>query len=84
MYISGATVKDFIEVVKNMNDPTSYAKILIHIGTNDIRNDNKSRIVNNLKQINGINSTKIGSWTTIIFSGIILHQNNSRNILQLT
>ena len=51
--ISGATVKGFIEVVKNMDDPAPYAKILIHLGTNYIRNDNESTIIDNLKQLGG-------------------------------
>ena len=34
-----------------MNDPTPYAKILIHLGTNDIRNDNESTIINNPKKL---------------------------------
>ena len=80
--ISGATVKDFIEVVKNMNDPTPYAKILIHLGTNDIRNDNESTIINNLKHLILLIQQR---WetATIIFSGIILHRNDSRKNIKI-
>ena len=42
--IGQQTVKDFIEVVKNMNDPTPYAKILIHLGTNDIKTTTKVQL----------------------------------------
>ena len=68
VYISGATVKDFIEVVKNMNDPIPYAKILIHLGTNDIRNDNESTIIDNNDIIN---STKMGNCHHHIFGNYL-------------
>ena len=80
--ISRATVKDFMEVVKNMNDPTPYAKILIHLGTNDLRNDNESTIINNLKHLILLIQQR---WetATIIFSGIILHRNDSRKNIKI-
>ena len=65
-----------------MNDPAPYAKILIHLGTNDKRNDNESTIINNLKHLTLLIQQR---WetATIIFSGIILYRNDGRKNIKI-
>ena len=75
--ITGAVIKDFIQIITDMDDTTPYSKILIHLGTNDIRNDDENTIIKNLQYLISIIRSK---WenSTIIFSGIILHKTDSR------
>ena len=56
--------------------------MLIHLGTNDIRNDNETTIMSNLKQLMLLIQQR---WetATIIFSGIILHGNDSKKKIQI-
>ena len=70
-------IKDFIQIITDMDDTTPYSKILIHLGTNDIRNDDESTIIKNLQYLM---STIRSKWenSTIIFQEFILHNTDSR------
>ena len=65
--ITGAVIKDFIQIITDMDDTTPYSKILIHLGTNDIRNDDESTIIKNLQYLISIIRSKWKNSTIIFF-----------------
>ena len=65
--ITGAVIKDFIQIITDMDDTTPYSKILIHLGTSDIRNDDESTIIKNLQYLISIIRSKWENSTIIFF-----------------
>ena len=75
-WISGATIKDISELVKEMNDTTPYKKVLLHIGTNNVLNDDHQTIITEIKYLIELIQAKLPAEVT--FSGIILHKTDGR------
>ena len=67
----------FLEIIKTIDDPTPYGKILIHLGTNDIKKNDEWTVIKNLEQLFSLFHQK---WknSSIIFSGIMYHKTDSR------
>ena len=69
-------MNEFLEIIKTMYDPTPYGKILIHLGTNDIKKNNEWTVVKNLEQLISLVHQK---WkNSSILLGIMYHKIDSR------
>ena len=80
-WISGAKIKDISELVKEMNDMTPYKKVLLHIGTNNVLNDDHQTIITEIKYLIELIQAK---WPAeVTFSGIILHKTDGRKNIKI-
>lgn len=71
-YVRGGT-EEMINFIESFDDDTSFSKILIHTGTNDIKRKSIDVIVDNMKTI--VSKCK-SKWprAKIILSGVIYHR----------
>ena len=80
-WISGAKIEDISELVKEMNDMTPYKKVLLHIGTNNVINNDHQTIITEIKYLIELIQAK---WPAeVTFSGIILHKTDGRKNIKI-
>ena len=80
-WISGAKIKDILELLKEMNNTMPSNKVLLHIGTNNVLNDDHQTIITEIKYLIELIQAK---WPAeVTFLGIILHKINGRKNIKI-